>query len=396
MREDKPGIGFRTVTFKVVPTTTDAWSIEVCGRLHGGYKTDGALLLRNGNSPLAITGVDTGPLDGALEIQYEGDSNVIIEPRRRRKAWAGTELTLHLEWSPELPSRLMADRSSGFGLTAPCLVLPDMLPSLVEVDRPIETFSRKRTRIRFAAELPDGLNAGGVAVPDWRGKPSLDLLQTVVCRTRESEPDYGAFVLTNAQRARELTPASAPYERLISMVAFIASELHVSLPVRPVVCLVDSYGTIYPSAGAFCPVLAADIEVNNRNAQRDVNTILLLAQAWLDGGIRIWGENALALRLGIGTGLGLTWLQRHAAPPEVDRAIAHLEAAVAGAGVGEEMSAANVARAIGLSVFRTAHASDTWRVLGALVRKRWGDRVAQQELIDLLRKYHVQVPHVFG
>ncbi len=396
MRDDKSGIAFRTVSFSVAATTTGVWSIQVCARLAGGDDGTGALLLRMSDSPLAITTITTGSHGGAFQTHFDRESNVIVEPRKRGKGWVGTELILHLEWKPDVPSRLLADNPTGLGLTAPCLVLPDMLPSLLEVERPIATFGRRRTRIRFAAELPDGLSAGGIAIPDWRGRASYDLLQTVVCRAPESSRAYDAIVLTSAQSPREMTPVSATHERLISMVDFIASELRASLPVRPVVCLIDRYGTTYPGVGAFCPILATDVEVYNRNVQREVNTVRLLAQSWFDGGIRIGGENALALRLGIGTGLGLSWLQRFASRPEVDRAIEDLEATVAGANVGNELSAANVARAIGLSVFRAVGTSDTWRVLGRFVRKRWGERVGQQELIDLLRKSHVHVPHVFG
>jgi hypothetical protein len=180
------------------------------------------------------------------------------------------------------------------------------------------------------------------------------------------------------------------------MGGFIATALHVSLPVRPVVCVIDSYAAVYPGAGAFCPVLPADMDVGVRNVQRDLTTVMQLAQSWFDGGVRVWGENALALRLGAGIGLGLCWLERIAGRTGIDRAIADLRAATRPGAADEEPLPADVARTIGLSAFEAGRAGNLWRALGKRVRKRWGERIPQQEFVDLLREARVAVPHVFG
>lgn len=396
VRRNDSGIAFEAVSISINATPTGAWSVEASCRLRGGADTVGPIVLGMRDSPLVITRVVSDPEADAIEVPVPANSDMVLEARQNGKSWAGTRLILSLEWNPEVRSHLVVDKLRGTGLVAPCLALPEMLPSIREVERPIQTFSRKRPKIQFASDLPNVLDAGGVAIPDWRGRPTSVLLQTVICQSNISAPTSSAIAVTIAQNGQGVKLESAAHQRLVAMVDFIATALCVSLPVRPVVCVIDNYATHYPNVGAFCPILVGDVEIGVRNVQRDLNTIMQLAQSWFDAGVRIWGENSLALRLGVGIGLGLKWLERVMERSDFDRAIADLRAAVRAPNAGEEPSPADVARAIGLSAFEAGRTGGLWRVLGKLLRRKWGEHVAQEEFIELLRGANVAVPHVFG
>ena len=161
------------------------------------------------------------------------------------------------------------------------------------------------------------------------------------------------------------------------------------------ICLTDS-PSAYPSSGAYCPVPYADVGAFNKNSGKPAHVIRLLAQAWLAGGLRVWGENAADLGLAIGGAYGLHWLQKEGHQQYLRKLIAISERSIAEAEARRELQLADRVRSMEIAFFRGLSNSDLGSGLRKFVRDNWGSFVEQDTLIALLRKHGVAVPHVFA
>jgi hypothetical protein len=281
---------------------------------------------------------------------------------------------------------------------APCLVLPDMLPTLVEEAAPLGDAPRALTELILASELPPGLDAGGVARPDARGRPSTTLLQSVVYQAAPGADLFADLAIADASVVQDAGVLRSAHAYASPLLGFLHRELHTPRSVRPVICLAETgqgFATAHLSMGAYCPIAARDVGARKANTGKPLSVVLLLSQAWLDAGVRIWGENAHSLRLAIGGALGMRWLEAAGETAALQRFLDSAEGLIAAAKKQGSWSPTQVVLAMQIPIFRGMQRHGITSKLGELLRSRWGEFVPQSEVVALLRDSGVAVPNVF-
>lgn len=387
-------IAFRSVSFKLLPVAGDGWDVIVVGELRGGRKSEDELLVTAAASPLAIQEVSSN-FASAVHIPAEaGEATAVrLTQRKSTGGWDGAELVMRLRWRP--PARQSEESQRG-ALEAPCLVLPDMLPRVAETRSSLGLPPpRHLPRLFFEDELPASLNAGGVAVNDEQGHATPELLQTVIFPSTPGAPDFNDVVIASSPAPGDPAQFRRSYEYLQPLLSEVGEMLGPDLAVRPVVCLTDSAAT-FPVMGAYCPLAPADAGAERSNTGKPVNAIRLLAQAWLGGGMRLWGNNASELALAIGGGLGLFWLQEAGYDAHLERMLDEMTRKVQEAEASRDWRQADIVRAIELGVFRGLTHRAFPAALRSFIQGSWGRYVLQESLIDLLRRHGIAVPHVFA
>jgi hypothetical protein len=272
-----------------------------------------------------------------------------------------------------------------------------MMPSLSEAAAPINAAPpRALTQVTFASELPEGLGAGGVARPDARGRPSPNLFQTVIFPEAPGIDRFEDLAIAARGEDGETETLRRAHEYASPLLAFLRQELQLPLPMRPVVYLTDDDpASMYPPSGAFCPISASHVGGRKPNVGKPVSVVRLLSQAWLAGGVRIWGENAHNLRLALGGALGMRWLEAAGEDAALKRSLASADTIIAAAAARGKWSVTETVLAMQLPIFRGMQRNGITAKLSDLLRSRWGGYILQSEIVSLLRDSGVVVPHVF-
>jgi len=107
------------------------------------------------------------------------------------------------------------------------------------------------------------------------------------------------------------------------------------------------------------------------------------------------GRKLVSLRLALGSAVGLRWAEQQGAEDFVTRALDDMRRRVAAADqsdIGPRRISCGHPIA-SLSCIETAR---TPPEIGALINDYWGHYLPQSELIELLRRRKVEVPHVFA
>lgn len=292
-----------------------------------------------------------------------------------------------LAWDPNINDQSIVQ--------TPCAVLPDLLPGVIDLGFPLPADAPVRQpRLYFAEELPPSLQAGGIAMPDRNGRATPELLQTVIFPAEEGFVGVNDLAIGRTSSRFDEASCEAAYEYAWPLLSFISSELALAMPVRPVIMLLDTHReTVFPPVGAYCPLLGDDVGAVLPDSGRPVTAVRFLSQAWLNGGMRLWGENGLELSLALGGALGLRWLQvndEEGLQAELERLTGEA------AGNFEAGDFAKTVKGLQIHLFRGLQSSAVRAQLGALVRNNWGGHVSQDGVIQMLREAGVSVPFVFG
>lgn len=391
-------LSFERLVFSVVSHGADSWIVDVRARLSGGTKQHGTLQLLTARCPLTVRDVKPlAPCDVYSRSAPSGTAIIEIVPRTEMiGGWHGVDLEFQLLWEPTALWNGDQGTAGNPRLGAPCLLLPDMLPVLVEVSAPLGGAPPDQLpRIFFASELPPALNAGGVSVPNWRGKATPELLQAVVYVRSAGAPDFDNLGVGAVSAVLSRAACEEAYEYAAPLLDFVDEGLATGLPVRPVLFLVDEeHLTLYPPMGAYCPVRPEDVGAVRRDVGKPVHIVRLLAQSWIGGGVRLWGENSVELGLAIGGALGLRWAEQSREHDHVEQVLDSARHVGASADGGSQM--AEDVGALQAHIFQGLQQPSFRRALGKLVRNRWGSYLHQDDLISLLRHFRIPVPGVFA
>ena len=372
----------------------------------------GPILLDIGSCPLIVQSVESESITGGERIvDARGRLQLALTPVATLPRWDKVRLHMRLLWSPETPVQRGAVSSAG-GILAPCLVLPDMLPEPRMAARLIDDGPPPRLpRLYFEAELPSGLSAGGISMPGRSGDPSPELLQTVIFRTAPvrgavDESDDLAVCAADAASPSQARLESA-FDMAQQLIEFIKGDLGFAAPVRPVICIgadvIEKSGDLgraepYAPTGAYCPVAAEEAWATETEKGKDVLVATILAHALLGstgGGVRVWGENAVELAMGVGGALGLRWLQTIGSNAALARALAVRRDKVARAESTGEWSPSLHAMALQIPLCHGLQSRRNRRRLGRLLKRHWGHFIPQDLLVQELRRWGIRVPHVF-
>jgi hypothetical protein len=394
-------VSFERVSLCVAKLEGD-WLLETEITLRCGSAAEGDLLIDLQLVPLELLHLtcDRGTpimpdITGAVPLQIAVRLNEV-----RTGNWNGARLRCAFRWSPDRALTSDVGAAGRSFAVAPCLLLPDMLPRATVAGEGVATTPPALlARIAFNGELPVGLSAGGVAIPNRSGDPTTELLQTIVVPSitrRAAVIREELIVMSDDSRdaVRDNLSLAAGY--VSPLLDFLKRELGLGRSVRPVVYV---GGVTYPPSfypvGAYVPVAAEDVGAVVVNVGKPMSIIRLLAQAWLNAGIRIYGENASDLSLAIGGAIGLYWLEatRHSA--ELERALASQSASVAAARSTGAWRPADHVLAIQLSLYDSLSRPAVGKRIRALLAEHWGRYVPQEVLIKSLRDLGVAVPSVF-
>lgn len=396
VRKEDSTVSFEEVSVRVVAADSDDYTVAVGVRLSGGRAEASELLLEMRHSPLQLLDLAS---DGSFDIARDNEDHVsagrFIPGRERlKRGWGGAELSMLFKWTPRRYGHETALASLS-PFAAPCLVVPDMLPVATEATRKIGGDPPTQLlRITLSEELPQSLNAGGVAVLGGGEQAGDTLLQTVIFPSNRAAADYDDLVVTSARHPEDRAALERAYEYARSFVEYLHHKLAPALPVRPVICLSDSRST-YPLAGAYCPIGANEVGAERPTFGKPISVTRLLTQSWIDGGVRLWGENAPSLRLAIGGALGLHWLRESGHATYLKESIKTWQHAIANAQTHGRHEMGDVVRALEVAIFHGFEKPAVIAALAKFVHQNWRRHVHQGVLIALLRSFGVFVPHVY-
>jgi hypothetical protein len=393
LRATRSSISFDKLKISLYPAGSRAWVVRVVARVHGGSRVRGDLIVQP-VFPLGISQV-TSDYAQKSEGSADGDGDTAIRllaPEDAKKGWDGAEISFELTWRED------ADAVASNSVSVPCLVLPDMLPRLIEATDPLGADAPLRmARISFDEELPGELDAGGISIPDRKGRGTAELLQTVIFRATNDGPRFNDLAVAAGQSRADASQLQRAYEYVSPLLEFVKRDLLVSLPVRPVICLSNaSPSEGYRPVGADCPLPPSYVGAVQPDVGKPVSVIRLLTLGWLGGGVRLWGENSVSVELALGGAIGLRCVSESGAHAFVQRALADLDARITAAHASGTWSADDLVRSIQLPLFHGLRDDTLRRVLGRLIQQHWGEFLPQSELITLLRSRGVSVPNVFG
>jgi hypothetical protein len=328
-----------------------------------------------------------------------GTRTVRLERGTTVASWNGQVLRMKLRWTPQSTSVDAAYREVTRRSAVPCLVLPDMLPEVHDAQSRLRIdIPRYLTRLRYATPLPPVLDAGGVSSTVNAGSLAPEMLQVAIIEPTSaagaSDEDL-TVVSLDPMYGRDACERAMSYAK--PLCRFLREELGLTGAAHPIIALADEeVRSLLPPLGAFCPVDPEEVGVVRPDVGKPTTVIRLLSQAWLAGGIRIWGENSVSLRLALGGAVGLRWAEQQGAEQFVTRALDDMGRRVTAADQSGHWSEADLVRAIQLPLFRALRRRELCREIGALINDYWGRYMPQAELIDLLRRRQVEVPHVFA
>ena len=166
MTANESTVSFASLEISLAAAGRNIWGLDVVARLHGGESSD-ELFIISQNTPLVLDEVLVRPpLAATMITETNGPSVRVTRRPRTNSDWSEGEVTLRLRWCRPSAAQSLAGCRHG-ALETPCLVLPNMLPRLVDAAGAVTLRPPSRLpRIFFRDELPPELNAGGVAVPD--------------------------------------------------------------------------------------------------------------------------------------------------------------------------------------------------------------------------------------
>lgn len=378
---------------------SQCWTVRVVAQLHAaGRAATGPVLLNLGFCPLLLEEVGSSCTATIERVTTSsGVPVVVLTPVGEGETpWSGSQLTFKFRWAPDSAVSNGSEGGPG-GTIAPCLVLPNMLPRLVSAEEPLAPPFRRLPRVFFKTELPESLDAGGIAIPDDTGKPTPELLQTVIFRKADRLIDAPSVAIGSSLQL-DLAPngLETAQNRMIEMANFVAEELRLVPSVRLVAWLDErAYPDVYIGTGAFCPITALAVGGVDPRVGQDLTVIRSLAQTWLDGGVQIYGENAASLRLAIAGALGLRWFEANNREAHLQTALAQQRRAVATALANNQWTASEIVYDIQLSLFESPRRKKVLDRVGQLFLAHWGEVIPQGAVIAILRRAGVRVPHVF-
>ncbi len=383
---------------RVLPGGSSAWRVEIVGTLRSASNQPCDILLEYADSLLVPESVY---VDSETDIARDVDTRERPALRLRKDVslktgWDQTRIHMVLEWSPNT-TYPRNGHPTGF-VRAPCLVLPDMLPRIaVFGDLAGGRNPGAMPRLTYADNLPDGLDAGGVAIPDRRDVPTTDLLQMVLFPTASGIRGSEHLAVASGT-AREISTdkLEAAHKYVAPLVEFVRLDLNAPLPTRSVLCLVDAVDDdIFPVSGAFCPVTPDQVGAEAYNHGQPRGVLTSLSSAWLGGGTRLWGDNAVELTLALGAALGLRWLQTAGHDAALQRALSDAASRVTAAERSGAWDIADVTRSIQLPLYEGMQRKQVRDGIGQLIREYWGLYMPQDVLVEMLRSTGTSVPNVF-
>ena len=383
---------------RVAPDGSSVWRIDIDGILRSPLNQPCDILLEYAESLLRPESVFS---DSATEVVQDVDARGRPAVRLKmdtssQTGWDQALIHMVLRWRPGAAYG-GGDQSTGLG-RAPCLVLPDMLPRIaVSGDLTGGQNPGSMPRLTYAAALPDGLDAGGIAIPHAGTDPTREMLQMVIFP--KSSSIHGNEILAVASTTTRELPADAleaAHRYVAPLLEFVRLELRVDLPTRSVICLVDAVDeSVFPVSGAYCPVTPDQVGAETQDRGKPRGALTFLSCAWLGGGTRVWGDNAVELTLALGAALGLRWLQVAGHDAALQRALRDAADRVAAAERSGEWHIADVTRSIQLPLYEGMQSSETRYRIGRLIREYWGMYMPQEALVGLLRSTGTSVPNVF-
>ncbi len=389
-------LAFEDIAIRVARGDTSSWTVEIEGELRGGSDSASDLLIAATRCPLILSGCVTDR--GAVRPWVDDFGNSIgvrVVAADNQGGWPGTTMKLVLRW---LPSSDRGEHTGPASFSTPCLVLPDMLPPVIEAAWPLGHGAQRPLlpRLRFADALPSELNAGGVAVPDVHGNTTSELLQTVIFPDTHSAKQHQELTVIGSQVTAHPRLIDQVYDYAGPLLEYVKSELYDHLPLRPVVFLeAPDTDNVYPAAGAYCPFLPNEVGAAKVDTGKPVQVVRLLSQGWFAGGIQLWGENSISLRLAIGGAIGMRWLEEAGERKVLDRLINSTTAALADASPGGDLSSRDAVLAMQLPIFEGFQDKPVREALKRFLKTNIGKYVPQGALISLLRERGVKVPYVF-
>jgi hypothetical protein len=388
---------FEDLAIRVAPEHESPWTVEIEGKLQGGSDSTGELVIASTRCSLIVSSCATDRGSVRPWKDHLGNSlGVRVVPADEQVGWKGTTMRLVLQWLAAFDAGENKHNHPG-AFRTPCLVLPDMLPPVIEAAWPLgHGAPLLLPRLRFADVLPSALNAGGVAIPDSRGRVTAELLQTVIFPESHSAEQHDELTVTGGQVKGNPGLIDQVYDYAGPLLEYAKSELHRDLPLRPVIFLnADETETIYPASGAYCPFSPDEVGAAKVDRGKPVQVVRLLSQGWFSGGIQLWGENSISLRLAIGGAIGMKWLQESGERRALDRLIDSTKVALANAPTGEDLSSRDAVLSMQLPIFEGLQDKSVRRALQLFLKTNMGKYVPQGELISLFRKQGIKVPHVF-
>lgn len=300
----------------------------------------------------------------------------------------GESVVLRLEWLPGLANASPGTQREAWGKT-PCLVLPDMLPSIHSGLTVIGSIAPPLPRIVFDEPLPDHLSSGGVL----EASGSDRFLQVVVFDSRRHTDPFNDIAIALDPNSAQEANVDAAYEYLRPLTQFVRSELDVNTVARPVAFLTES-ASDYTCAGAFFAARAADVGGVKSSTGKPVQAIRLIAQSWFAAGTRISGHEATVLELSLGGALGLTWLAEANHRDARKQLLDQMRINVAEASNTAVWSTALRVQELEVALAEGFERAPVRRLISEIVTDHWGLFLPQERLVDALRRAGVRLPQL--
>jgi hypothetical protein len=391
-------VGLDRCVVRVLPDGASGWRIEVDTTLRSSLKTPADIRFEVGAAPITVKSLSVdSSIEATPDFDTRGKSAIVLKrDAASTENWDQTAVRLVLLWNPS--TRLAGGSEHILEQSTPCLVLPDMLPRVAVVgDLAGGANPGRMPRLEYGSELPDGLNAGGIAVSELDNRGAPDLLQMVIFPTSHSVRGDDQLAIAGATtRAISRDDLEAAHAYVAPLAEFVRVELDAHLPTRTVACLVDSVDeTVFPVSGAYCPVTRDQVGAETRNRGKPRGVLTSLSCGFLGGGTRLWGDNAAELTLALGAAVGLRWLQASGNSSALQTAIREASDHVALAARSGEWSVTAVTRSIQLALYEGMQSVSTRHKIGKLIREYWGTYMPQEAFVDLLRSTGTRVPNVF-
>jgi hypothetical protein len=347
----------------------------------------GQILLRPGNSTLAIRSVATASAEVETIESGKGSKFFLISPT---EDWRGVAtVKVETAWFPAI--------ESSEGNKTCCLVLPDFAPSLISVESPLDAAEeRKQPSVLLQDELPAELDAGGISDHlEDDGSPSPTLLQSVIFETRliRNSAEHPSLAV--------VSPAALDPKRvngLMTLVDEMLDFLGETLGVQPAVrvCILVAADPFEFSLAPGAMIAVRDDLVGFGPGRRVQGHTLarLLAGIWWGAGCRVLGEDSVALTSAITSMLGLLWLDstgsRNVVPSLLDR-----HRVIASDPSKPVKTSSWQASALTLALYESVSHRGVRDALKQLTKACWGEFVTQQTVTDALRAAGAEMPSVF-
>ena len=367
--------------------TTRGWEVHVRARVAEVEEHSSELVLRCPTASIEIDSVHLQGVESPTRLSDDGEDWLLELRDGEDSHWDGRYLDFTLYWNPDADATPPAGK-----YRAPCLAIPDMLPAIVE---PVGTSEWELPRVEWGDELPPGLNAGGASIPDWRGRPTPEFLQLVICVDTSGAPESDHLVMTGDSSCRDVKRLRQAYAYAAPLVDFLRKEMKFGKPARCVPCLSNADDN-YSWTGAYFPIRPAYLGAVDRGHGRGTMVVSALAHAWLGAGIRVSGENAAELTFGLSGAISLWWMQQKGYVDQLRERLRRASVAAQPTTPEGVPHPPMIAAAVELELFAKFESAKARRFIRALVNDNWGRYVEQEEVISSLRRLGVTVPYVFA